>query len=87
MNPGRFTGHNDHVTENPPPRGNRGRARAQNFRRSKGRETADAYDAELRKRLFVGTSDEEETLARLHENQTLKAITLTIMTRAIGFVP
>ncbi|CAB3232676.1 unnamed protein product [Arctia plantaginis] len=59
------------------------RGRVENMRRTKGSETMSALHEDLRKQLFVG-SHEEDALARLSEQQTLKSITLSITTRGIG---
>lgn len=58
----------------------------ENFRLEKSTLNADElYQDELRKQLMVGTSSADDALARLGETQTLKAITLSITTRGIGF--
>lgn len=54
------------------------------MRRAKGADTMFNLQEEIRRKMFVGTN-EEDALARLSEQQTLKAITLSITTRGIGF--
>lgn len=49
----------------------------------KGAETVRNVQDDIHRQLFVG-SHEEDTLDRLSEQQTLKAITLSITTRGIG---
>uniref|UniRef100_A0A2A4JDJ3 Uncharacterized protein n=1 Tax=Heliothis virescens TaxID=7102 RepID=A0A2A4JDJ3_HELVI len=53
------------------------------MRRVKGAVTMSELQDEIRKKMCVGTN-EEDALARLSEQQTLKAITLSINTRGIG---
>lgn len=53
------------------------------MRQEKGAVTMQNLQDEIRKMMFVGTT-EDDTLARLSEQQTLKAITLSITTRGIG---
>ncbi|CAG4960795.1 unnamed protein product [Colias eurytheme] len=59
------------------------RSRVSQMRKTKGAETMLNLHEEIRKKMFVG-SNEEDALARLSEQQTLKAITLSITTRGIG---
>ncbi|CAH0404107.1 unnamed protein product [Chilo suppressalis] len=59
------------------------RGRVDQMRQQKGKVTMDNLQNELRAKLFVG-SNENDALARLSEQQTLKAITLSITTRGIG---
>ncbi|CAB3252423.1 unnamed protein product [Arctia plantaginis] len=59
------------------------RGRVTNMRRTKGAVEMSSLQDEIRKKMFVGTN-EEDALARLSEQQTLKAITLSITTRGIG---
>lgn len=70
------------------PRQSRGRrlyqrGRVATMRQEKGAVTMSNLQEEIRKKMFVGTS-EDDALARLSEQQTLKAITLSITTRGIG---
>lgn len=53
------------------------------MRHEKGAVTMFNLQEEIKKKMFVGTS-EDDALARLSEQQTLKAITLSITTRGIG---
>lgn len=68
-------------------RGNKARShnRMEEFRRVKSTEYADAYQEEIRKTLLVGVHGEDDALARLGEAQQLRACTLSITTRGIGF--
>uniref|UniRef100_A0A2H1VUC8 SFRICE_022105 n=1 Tax=Spodoptera frugiperda TaxID=7108 RepID=A0A2H1VUC8_SPOFR len=70
------------------PRQSRGRrlyqrGRVATMRQEKGAVTMSNLQEEIRRKMFVGTS-EDDALARLSEQQTLKAITLSITTRGIG---
>lgn len=53
------------------------------MRVSKGEATVQSLRDSIRSTLFVG-SHEDDALARLSEQQTLKAITLSITTRGMG---
>ncbi|CAH0403851.1 unnamed protein product [Chilo suppressalis] len=59
------------------------RGRVANMRQTKGAAAMNALQEDLRNKLFVGTG-EIDALARLSEQQTLKAITMSITTRGIG---
>lgn len=59
------------------------RNRVANMRVNKGEATVQNLRDSIRSTLFVG-SHEDDALARLSEQQTLKAITLSITTRGIG---
>lgn len=59
--------------------------RMEKFRKEKSTINDEAYQADLKKQLLVGTSSVDDALARLGETQQLKAITLSITTRGIGF--
>lgn len=59
--------------------------RMEGFRKDMSHKNEAVYQEDLKKLLFVGTHGEEDALARLGEAQQLRAITLSITTRSIGF--
>jgi hypothetical protein len=59
--------------------------RKEKFREDKGDREVQLDQERIKDKLFVGTAGEDDALARLQESQTLKAITLSITTRGIGF--
>ncbi|CAB3221954.1 unnamed protein product [Arctia plantaginis] len=60
------------------------RGRVTTMRRTKGADAMAILQEKIREKMYVG-SNEEDALNRLSEQQTLKAITLSITTRGIGF--
>lgn len=76
-----------------PPRRGRGQtrsrqgyqtARVETKRRNEGAKTTIGIDAMIKSTLHPGAKSSDDVLAKIGENQTLKAITLTITTRGIG---
>lgn len=59
--------------------------RVEQHRRQIGREVQDELATQLKKSLAPGAGDAISILARLEAKQTLKAISITITTRSIGF--
>lgn len=55
------------------------------FRKQKSTETANTLSDELHKHLFAGLKDSNTAAERAESVSTLKAITLTVTTRAIEF--
>lgn len=61
------------------------KSRVDKLREDRGAKTMAALQERLNADLYVGTHGENDTLAKLEQAQTLKSITLSITTRAIGF--
>lgn len=59
-------------------------ARVEMKRRTEGAKTTAGIDAMIKSTLHPGAKSSDEVLAKIGENHTLKAITLTITTRGIG---
>lgn len=77
-----------------PPRRGRGQTksrqgyqtnRVENKRRTEGEKTTTGIDAMIKSTLHPGAKSSDEVLAKIGEHHTLRAITLSITTRGIGF--